>query len=111
MNAHAELLEEQVNDSAAIFSVLGDETRLAVLVKLALAPEPLTVTEVAELVDHVDMSGVSRHLKALREAGVVVKVRQGRSSLHQVDYARLAGSLRGLADIIDLCCPPHAPAS
>ena len=97
---------QQFSDQVPLFSALADPTRLNVLMTLAVAGDPMTVTELAAVVDGVDTSGISRHLKVLREAGVVVTVRHGRSTANTVDYRLLATTLRDLASAIDACCPP-----
>lgn len=51
----------------------------------------------------VDMSVVSRHLAALREAGVLDAERAGRTVRYRVRYGTVAGLLRDLADAIDAC--------
>ena len=81
---------------------LGDPTRLQVLARLALAPGPLTVTEVSGCCG-VHLSGVSRHLALLREVGIVEAVRVGREVRYALNRWSLSQALRGLADAIDAC--------
>ena len=85
-----------------LYRALGDETRLTLLGRLALAPEPLTVTEVSGCCG-VHLSGVSRHLGVLRDAGVVCAEKSGREVRYCVDCAVLTEALRGLADAIEDC--------
>ena len=84
------------------FRALGDETRLALLVRLAGAPGALTVTEAAGCCG-VHLSGVSRHLAALRDAGVVHARKQGREVRYSLDCTALAGALRDLAEALERC--------
>jgi ArsR family transcriptional regulator len=85
-----------------LFRALGEPTRLRVLVRLALARGPATVTEVAGCCG-VHLSGVSRHLACLREVGLVRAERSGREVRYELDREALTGALRGLADALDAC--------
>jgi ArsR family transcriptional regulator len=53
-----------------LFRALCDPNRLTLVARLATAPGPLTVTE-ASTCCGVHISGVSRHLAMLRDAGVL----------------------------------------
>ena len=86
-----------------LFKALCDETRLAILVRLACASSPLTVSEAASCCG-VHLSGVSRHLKLLKDAGLVEAERHGREVRYQARCAELADALRKLADALDNCC-------
>ena len=85
-----------------LFRSLADPTRLQVLLRLACAPVAQTVTEIASCCG-VHLSGVSRHLAALRAAGVVHCERSGREVRYALDRTRLTSTLRDLADAIDCC--------
>ena len=87
---------------ARIFRALGDETRLAVLSRLAVTPGAQTVTEVASCCG-VHISGVSRHLRQLQDAGLVSSERSGREVRYRLQCSELASMLRGLADALDRC--------
>ncbi len=67
-----------------IFSALSDPTRRAILARLALGE-----TTVSELAEPFDMSlpAVSKHLKVLEGVGLLVRERQGRLHLCQIDGA------------------------
>jgi DNA-binding transcriptional ArsR family regulator len=54
----------------------------------------------------VDLSVVSRHLRTLREAGVVDARKQGKEVFYRVRFDALIGILRNLADALEACCPP-----
>lgn len=86
------------------FRALADPTRLAVVQRLACANAPQTVTEVAGCCG-VHLSGVSRHLAALRAAGLVSMQRHGREVRYQLDREKVTALLRGLADALEECCP------
>ncbi len=85
-----------------LFRALCDPTRLQVLGRLALASGPQTVTEVAGCCG-VHLSGVSRHLACLRDAGVVTASKVGREVRYSLEREELTTALRGLADAIDAC--------
>lgn len=93
----------------ALFRALGDPTRLTLLGRLAMARDPLTVTEVADCCG-VHLSGVSRHLKMLHDAGLLEAERRGREVRYRLRCDALAGTLREVADALDRCaascCPP-----
>jgi DNA-binding transcriptional ArsR family regulator len=86
------------------FKALGDPTRVAILARLAQSCGPSTVGSVAGCCP-VDLSVVSRHLRVLRDAGIVVAERRGKEVLYSVRYDALAQTLRQLADAIEACCP------
>jgi len=85
-----------------LFRALGDETRLALVARLAQAAEPMTVTEAAECCG-VHLSGVSRHLAALRNAGIVEAQKHGREVRYSLDCGALALLLRDLAGALEAC--------
>jgi DNA-binding transcriptional ArsR family regulator len=86
-----------------LFRALCDPNRLALLAGLAVAPEPLTVSEAAKCCD-VHLSVVSRHLALLREAGIVEAEKVGREVSYRLNFRELVATLRGLADAIEQCC-------
>ena len=88
----------------ALFRALGDPNRVALLARLGRSNRPTRVTEAADCCP-VDLSVVSRHLAALRDAGVIRAAKQGREVRYTISPG-LAASLRALADALDACCPP-----
>lgn len=66
----------------AIFSALSDPTRRKLLERLALGEK--TVTEVAEPFD-MSLPAISKHLRILEEAGLIVRRKQGR--VHHLQLA------------------------
>ena len=72
-----------VDAGAALFRLLGDPTRLHMLVELAAADE-LCVHEIAERVG-ANESKVSQALRLLRTAGVVRNRRDGRHIHYRLD--------------------------
>lgn len=77
-----------------VFSALSDPTRRAILARLALGE-----TTVSELAEPFDMSlpAVSKHLKVLEGAGLLVRERHGRLHLCQLN----GGPMRDVADWIE----------
>jgi len=92
-----------------LFKALCDPVRISIVATLAARTEPATVSELTECCG-IDFSGVSRHLKMLREAGIVTTEKRGREVLHQLDANDLAQNLRSIADAIDVCGTGITPA-
>lgn len=90
------------------FKALGEPSRIGLLLRLADRPGPQTVSALAAELP-IDVSVVSRHLKALREVGVVHAVRRGKEVRYRLDCGDLAARLRKLADALDACCPSPDP--
>lgn len=90
--------------NAELFKALSDETRLRLLACLAKCGRACTVGEVAACCA-VDLSVVSRHLAALKRAGVLESGRNGRTVSYRVRYAGFTQALRALADAVDACRP------
>jgi DNA-binding transcriptional ArsR family regulator len=86
-----------------LFKALCDPRRLALLAELAVAPQPTTVSDAASCCG-VHLSGVSRHLSILRDAGVVTATKHGREVAYQVNFREVVATLRGLADALEDCC-------
>ncbi|MGI5126687.1 ArsR/SmtB family transcription factor [Pseudonocardia sp. CA-107938] len=72
-----------------VFRVLADPTRRGILDLLA-EEDALTVGELATRFPHLVASGISKHLMALRAAGLVTATRQGRHQLYAIDGDALA---------------------
>lgn len=68
-------IEEKAREVAALFHALANEKRLLVL--CALADGPLEVHEIAESMPEMSKSGLSQHLAALRQAGLVMSEKHG----------------------------------
>lgn len=102
----------QVNDSnccglpgvppVSFFKALCDSNRMAILVRLAEVVETQTVSEIAT--QHpIDLSVVSRHLRALREAGIVRAQKRGKEVHYALNALSLAEMLREFADALENC--------
>ncbi len=84
--------------------VLADTTRLAVLESLMDTPKHVNELENAL---HIEQSLLSHHLAQLRQAGLVLATRQGKSMLYQ-----LAPNVSGTSEkrALDLgCCQLSFP--
>ena len=90
--------------SPRLFKALADPNRVAILARLAAACGPMTVSEIA-MCCPVDLSVVSRHVRLLREAGVVEAQKRGKELHCSVRYGAIARTLRAIADAIEACCP------
>jgi DNA-binding transcriptional ArsR family regulator len=91
---------------ARLFKALCDPTRIAIVVRLAEACDARTVSQIAAQ-SPVDTSVVSRHLAALREAGIVAAERRGKEVHYRVRHQALAETLRTMAAALENCCPPQ----
>lgn len=90
------------NWSPEMYRALGDPNRLTLLVRLASATRPLTVTELGDCCG-VHISGVSRHLALMRDAGLVESRRSGREVRYELNVETFTARLRGLADAVEAC--------
>ena len=94
------ILQDQLRPE--LFRALCDPNRLTLVARLASATGPLTVTE-ASTCCGVHISGVSRHLAILRDAGVLQATKEGREVRYELDCGALASALRQLADSLETC--------
>lgn len=84
-------------EAAKLFSALGDKTRLH-LVKRLCEEGPLSISELS-LEAKVSRQAVSKHLKIMQEAGVVIGGRQGREVIYELEQKRLEIAKSYLAHI------------
>lgn len=97
-------LDVEKRMSPEFFKALSDPNRLAILARLAGQAEEQTVSEVASCCP-VNISVVSRHLRTLKDAGIVEAEKRGKEVFYRVRVRDLVAALRGLADAIEACCP------
>ena len=71
-------LSQRRHDPAAIFSALGDETRLALVSKLSDG-RPRSIMHLTKGLG-LSRQGVTKHLRVLESAGLVKSQKQGRES-------------------------------
>ena len=71
------------------FKALGDPNRIAIVARLARCCGSYTVSRVAECCT-IDLSVVSRHLVALRDAGIVDVEKRGKEVYYSVRFPEIA---------------------
>jgi len=91
------LIQEITQLHADFCSALADSTRLILL--YALADGPCNVTELTEQLD-LPQPTVSRHLKILRERGLVTATRQGMAVQYALADERIIQALDILRSIM-----------
>jgi DNA-binding transcriptional ArsR family regulator len=96
--------------SPELFKALADPRRLSLLVRLAEARRPCTVSQLAEG-SGVDLSVVSRHLAVLREAGIISCEKEGKEVWCSLQPGAVAALLRNLANALESCCPTEGRAA
>lgn len=72
-----------------VFSALGDQTRLALIAKLAQG-EPHSISQLTKG-SKLSRQAISKHLRVLKRAGMVHNVRRGRESRFQFDPRPIEG--------------------
>jgi len=77
-----------LEDRAAVFAALGDETRLALVAKLS-SGQRQSISELAEG-SALTRQAITKHLRVLEGAGVVHSARVGRESLFEFRAEPLA---------------------
>jgi DNA-binding transcriptional ArsR family regulator len=87
----------RASDAAPVFAALGDETRLAIVARLCnIGPQSIVqLTEGAS----VTRQAITKHLRALAEAGLVKSKRDGRERIWEMQTRRLADARRYLDQI------------
>jgi DNA-binding transcriptional ArsR family regulator len=73
--------DERIEGAAAIFSAMGDPTRVRIL--NALSIEELCVCDLAEI-SGISQSGVSHQLRLLRQLGLVAYRRDGNRAVYRL---------------------------
>lgn len=77
----------------AVFHALADPTRRAMIARLAQAP--CGITELAAPFD-MTLAAISKHIKVLEGAGLVVRNIQGRNHTCQLDTKPMLGGIEWL---------------
>jgi DNA-binding transcriptional ArsR family regulator len=72
---------------APVFAALGDETRLRIVARLC-KEGPLSITRLTENAD-ISRQGITKHLHALSNAGLVKSERAGRERIWRLETKRL----------------------
>ncbi len=73
--------------SAPLFAALGDKTRLRLVSRLC-DDGPMSIARLTAG-SHVTRQAISKHLRVMKEAGLVRNKRHGRESVWQLDQRRL----------------------
>jgi DNA-binding transcriptional ArsR family regulator len=89
--------EQQAQQVAELFSVLGDPSRVKIIA--ALLDGPKNVQALAGLVGISD-SGVSHHMRSLRQMRLVRARKQGRQVFYSLDDDHVAGLFQGVLEHI-----------
>lgn len=92
--------QDAVRDCAAVMRALGHHRRLEILV--ALFDGPMSVSDLVRGLG-LDQPAVSRHLGALRRAGLVEARRDAQWVIYMLS-ARVGGPVPGTPGTIDLGC-------
>ncbi len=83
-----------------LFKALSDPSRLALLTRLAFTDGPQSVSQIASCCG-AHISGASRHLKILRDVGLVVAEKRGRERVYTKSFSCCIQALRDLADAME----------
>ena len=84
--------------SGDVFAALGDQTRRALIARLAYGPA--TAGQLAEL-GAMTRPGVSQHLRVLREAAIVRTTREGKYLWYELDGVRLSEAEHWLHELAE----------
>jgi DNA-binding transcriptional ArsR family regulator len=87
----------KLSDAAPVFAALGDQTRLRLVTRLSVEG-PLSITRLHEG-SHVTRQAISKHLRALADAGVVEDRRVGRERIWALEPLRLQQARRYLDEV------------
>jgi DNA-binding transcriptional ArsR family regulator len=82
------LATAKVSSAAPVFAALGDETRLRIVIRLCDGG-PQSIVRLTEG-SNVSRQAVTKHLRALSDAGLVRGERVGRETLWELETKRLA---------------------
>lgn len=102
----APVQEESVAQLADLFHLLGDPTRLRIVLACASAA-PIAVGDIAATLD-LSSSLVSHHLRLLRAARIVKAERQGKQVFYSTADAHISGVLR---DMLEHIAEPSTPGN
>jgi len=97
MTVSPTLTQEVCMMEAELCSAFSDPTRILILYELDERPK--TVTELTVALD-VSQPTISRHLKTLRDHGLVTAERHGTSMLYQLSDRRLLEALNILRSVM-----------
>jgi len=85
------------NNAGPLFAALGDETRLAIVLRLG-AGTPLSISRLAAGFA-ITRQAVTKHLRVLEQAGLVRTMKSGRESVWELDRDRVIEARQYLDEI------------
>lgn len=91
----SELTDDGLTELGEMFRMLGDRTRLAIV--LTCIDEPVSVSHIAERLG-ASSSLISHHLRLLRATRLVRYTRKGRTVLYQVSDEHVRAMLRNMVE-------------
>lgn len=80
-----------------MFAALGDETRLALVMKLCIG-SPLSISRLTDG-STLTRQAITKHLRVLQQAGLVCGIKQGRENLFKLEPEPLQHAREALANI------------
>ncbi|MGA7937872.1 MAG: metalloregulator ArsR/SmtB family transcription factor [Kovacikia sp.] len=89
--------KNQYQQRAKIFMALSDSTRLQI-VELLAGCDQMSSSVIAEKLE-ISLSLACHHTKALAEAGLVEKCKEGQTSYNRLNRTLLIDSLEGLSKV------------
>ena len=87
----------KLTDAAPVFAALGDATRVKLVARLS-ADGPLSISELSEGAG-VTRQAITKHLRAMGDAGLVRDKRRGRERIFELEPKRLEKARRALDQI------------
>jgi DNA-binding transcriptional ArsR family regulator len=87
----------KLSEAAPLFAALGDETRLKLVSRLC-SEGPLSIVRLSEGTD-VTRQAITKHLRALADAGLVHDTRKGRERIWELRPKRLENARNHLDEI------------
>jgi DNA-binding transcriptional ArsR family regulator len=87
----------KAKEAVPVFAALGDETRLDLLGRLSVEG-PLSITRLSDGTG-VTRQAITKHLRALGNAGLVRNARRGRERVFELDVKRLDKAKRYLDQV------------
>jgi DNA-binding transcriptional ArsR family regulator len=86
-----------VAGAASVFAALGDETRLRLVARLC-EDGPMSIARLSAGFA-ITRQGITKHLRVMKDAGLVRSRQLGRESVWQIEQTRLADARRHLQTI------------
>jgi DNA-binding transcriptional ArsR family regulator len=87
----------RLEGAVPVFAALGDETRLRLVTRLC-GSGPLSITQLASDAT-VSRQAITKHLKVMKDAGLVRENRRGRECIWELDKKRLEIAQKYLTQI------------